>query len=259
MLDHSLHSAPVLTLPPAESFNLKSFRHITCPAPETTPSSSSSSSKGPTTHPHVREDSFASDSSQRISVAAFREAQARCSTTDSPVPSLPGDRDNFASSQVWNHRRSSALSMPLSVHTVASQPCMSTPRNPLTHTSSALPLSSAASDTSSESSEEGESESEEDATLRPNRQRTVTTRWHNLNSATGLCLSCHTVLCGLISAMGFRPVYIAGCHHLPPMRVAHQNLWFPAAEAIIRAFIHLHVPVFRLLRLHPRLRQRAYL
>jgi len=207
----------------------------------------------------MREDSFASNSLQHISVTAFREAQARRSTTDSPVPSLPGNRDNFASSQVWNHRRSSVLSMPPSVHTVASQPCMSTPRNPLTCTSSALPLSSAASNTSSESLEEGESESEEDATLRPNRQCTVTTQWHNLNLATGLHLSRHTVLCGLISAMGFCPVYIAGCHHLPPMRVAHQNLWFLAAEAIIRAFIHLCVPVFQLLRLHPRLRQRAYL
>ncbi|KAH9959005.1 hypothetical protein BC827DRAFT_1269211 [Russula dissimulans] len=167
--DHN--SAPVLTLPPTDSFNLKSFRHITCPAPET-PSSSSSSNKA-LFHPHAREGSFASDSSQRISVAAFREAQARRGATDSPVPSLPGDRDSFASSQVWNRRRSSALSTPPSVHTVASQSRISVPRNPPTRTST-LALSSAASDTS-ESSEE-ESESEEDATLRPNRQRTVSTR-----------------------------------------------------------------------------------
>jgi len=163
---------------------------------------------------------------------------------DSPVPSLPGNRNNFASSQVWNHRCSSTLSTPPSVHTVASQPCMSTPWNPPTCTSSALPLSSAASDTSSEFLEEGESESKEDATLHPNCQCTITTQRHNLNLATGLRLSCHTVLCSLILAMGFCPVYIAGCHHLPLMHIAHQNLWFPAAEAIIRAFIHLRAPVF---------------
>jgi hypothetical protein len=172
----SLNSPPVLTLPPSDSFNLRGFRHVTSPAPEIPPSTSPSGKVPlPRPRPRGRENSAASDSSQRISVAAFREAQARRSTADSPVPSLPGDRDSFASGQVRNRRRSSALGAPPSVPTPESHPRPSAPRNRPTRSSTA-PLSFSASMTSSESSEEEQSESEEEATLRPHRKRTITGR-----------------------------------------------------------------------------------
>lgn len=61
-----------------KSFNLKAFRHISN-------NSDISLNQGP---PRPRGTSITSESSQRISVAAFREVQARRSTTDSPVPSF---------------------------------------------------------------------------------------------------------------------------------------------------------------------------
>lgn len=181
--DPSLTSPPVLTLSPAESFNLKSFRHVT--SPETPPSSSAASSKDPLPRPRPRPrgDSFASDSSQqRISVAAFREAHARRSTAGSPVPSSSGDPDNLASTPVRNRRRSSALATPPSVLPAAGSqsrvpPARNPARNPPTRSSTApLSFSSSLTVTSSESSDEGESESEEEATLRPSRMRTLTNR-----------------------------------------------------------------------------------
>jgi hypothetical protein len=182
----SLGSAPVLTLPPADSFNLKSFRHV---APPETPPSGSPSKTDPLPRPRPRGDSFASDSSQRISVAAFREAQARRSATNSPAPSLPGDRDSFPPGQVRNRRRS-ALATPPSATKAGSQPHSPQPSSPPTRSpptrspptrspptrSSTAPLSFSASITSSESSDEEESESEEEATLRPRRRRTITSR-----------------------------------------------------------------------------------
>ncbi|GLB43641.1 hypothetical protein LshimejAT787_1401530 [Lyophyllum shimeji] len=71
---------------PNSSFNLKSFRHIgPSAAASTSPNASNTSLGPPIARP--RGASFASESSQRISVAAFREAQARRSTAGSPVPS----------------------------------------------------------------------------------------------------------------------------------------------------------------------------
>ena len=178
--DPALRSAPVLTLPPTDSsFNLKSFRHVTSPTPETTPPSSASTppNKSPIPRPpRSREASVASDLSQRISVAAFREAQARRSTADSPVPSLPGDRDSFLSGQIRNRKTSSSLGTPPSGSTAGPQPRRPMSRSPPTRSSTA-PLSFSASMTTSDTSEEEESESEEDeeeATLRPRRKRTVT-------------------------------------------------------------------------------------
>jgi len=174
--DPSLHSPPVLTLPPTDlSFDLKSFRHVS--SPETTPPSSSTP---PNTSPrprppHPRGDSTASDPSQRISVAAFREAQARRSTADSPVPSSSGDRDSFASSQVRIRQPSSLLATPPSGPTAGPQTRFPSSRSPPSRSSTA-PLSFSTSATSSESSEEEESESEEEATLRPTRKRTITNR-----------------------------------------------------------------------------------
>ncbi|KAG6811384.1 hypothetical protein H0H92_007671 [Tricholoma furcatifolium] len=93
-------SAPKAPSPPSptdSSFNLKSFRHVgpssPLPSPALSPSHSnlSPASAGLTTpipRPRGTSTTSNSDSSQRISVAAFREAQARRSTAGSPVPSL---------------------------------------------------------------------------------------------------------------------------------------------------------------------------
>ncbi|KIY50517.1 hypothetical protein FISHEDRAFT_71562 [Fistulina hepatica ATCC 64428] len=80
---------PQLDLPePSSSFNLKSFRHLGPPSSATSSSSviSTPSPAVPLSRP--RNLSVASDSSQRISVAAFREAQARRSMAGSPSPSF---------------------------------------------------------------------------------------------------------------------------------------------------------------------------
>ncbi|KAH9030302.1 hypothetical protein EDB84DRAFT_1562601 [Lactarius hengduanensis] len=165
--------------PPADSFNLKSFRHVT-PSLSTSPNPDSPplDSLDPPVRPRPRGDSFASDSSQRISVAAFREVQARRSATNSPVPSLPGDRDSgVASGQVRSHKRSSTIGTPPPLPNTGSQPRLPVARSPPTRSSTA-PLFLSAGMTSSESSEEEDSGSddEEEATLRPNRKRTVTSR-----------------------------------------------------------------------------------
>lgn len=70
------------------SFNLKSFRHIRVPSPPI-PDSPNGNSPSPTFTPPIarpRGSSVHSDTSQRISVAAFREAQARRSSNASPIP-----------------------------------------------------------------------------------------------------------------------------------------------------------------------------
>lgn len=69
-----------------DSFNLKSFRHISS-SPHPSSPNASSPALAPPVIPRPRGLSTASDASQRISVAAFREAQARRSTAGSPVPS----------------------------------------------------------------------------------------------------------------------------------------------------------------------------
>lgn len=77
---------------PVDSFNLKAFRHVRpespSPQPDRPPSSLDMDLPPPPARPRPRGDSTASDSSQRISVAAFREAQAKRSATNSPVPSF---------------------------------------------------------------------------------------------------------------------------------------------------------------------------
>jgi len=75
----------------AHSFNLKSFRHVRPPSPTNL---SSSSLAPPLPRPRPRGASVNSDSSQRISVAAFREAQARRSTAGSPVPDFRSPSPN---------------------------------------------------------------------------------------------------------------------------------------------------------------------
>lgn len=62
------------------SFNLKSFRHVQVDSPTDDPGF-------PIPPARPRGDSVTSESSQRISVAAFREMQARRSAANSPTPS----------------------------------------------------------------------------------------------------------------------------------------------------------------------------
>ena len=82
-LDHVLPSAP----DSESSFNLKSFRHIREPSP-TRSNASNVSLALPVPRPRLRGERVNSDSSQRISVAAFREVQARRSLAGSPSPSF---------------------------------------------------------------------------------------------------------------------------------------------------------------------------
>lgn len=67
------------------SFNLKSFKHLRPPSPPFDVSAPDVSLVPPI--PRPRGSSMHSDRSQRISVAAFREAQARRSHNGSPIPS----------------------------------------------------------------------------------------------------------------------------------------------------------------------------
>lgn len=69
----------------AGSFNLKSFTHLRPPSPPFDVSAPDVSLVPP--RPRPRGSSMNSDTSQRISVGAFREAQARRSHNGSPVPS----------------------------------------------------------------------------------------------------------------------------------------------------------------------------
>jgi hypothetical protein len=102
--------------PPSElkgdSFNLRSFRHIS--GPETAPSTPGLDDTTipldlPPARPRPRGDSIASDTSQRVSVAAFREMQARRSQAGSPSPSpQPTSRPN---TQVDGHLHSESPSL----------------------------------------------------------------------------------------------------------------------------------------------------
>ncbi|THU77364.1 hypothetical protein K435DRAFT_974010 [Dendrothele bispora CBS 962.96] len=152
-----------------DSFNLKSFRHVRAPSTEP-PLNSSSSSLIPPPVPGARprNGSVGSDSSQRISVAAFREAQARRSAAGSPVPSLRSPSPH------------GIPSLPLSQSSLGDTP-HTHPRlgnsPPKQRRRSSLALGYTSSDDEEESSEE-ESEDDEDGTGL-SRRRTVT---HRMNS-----------------------------------------------------------------------------
>ncbi|KAG6860862.1 hypothetical protein C0995_006726 [Termitomyces sp. Mi166 len=111
----SSSSPPKITPPTDDSFNLKSFRHVGPPSPISppTPTSPSTHALSPLATPLPRQRGTSTDSSQRISVAAFREAQARRSTAGSPAPSLrapsPGTQPLYGQPQRQPRRRSSGL------------------------------------------------------------------------------------------------------------------------------------------------------
>ncbi|KAI0082132.1 hypothetical protein K474DRAFT_1703150 [Panus rudis PR-1116 ss-1] len=145
----------------SSSFNLKSFRHIGADHPSNDiprpPSALSSPFNTPPLRP--RGNSVASDSSQRISVAAFREMAAR--RNNSPSPSLrPPSRTDLSRLDTSPRLR----------------PNMPSKKSPM-RSSSALALS--IDSTSEESSDSSESESEDSAgsaTLRPGRNKTIRQR-----------------------------------------------------------------------------------
>ncbi len=158
-------SAPLLS-PDSASFNLKAFRHVRPPSPARSVSSTTSLTPPIPPAARPRGTSTASDSSQRISVAAFREAQARRSAAGSPVPSL---------------RSSSPHGMPIRSPSPHGMPMHSSGSNPRgarpVHAPAPRRRSRYLSD--SDESEEEEEESDDDygqdeASL--SRKRTVTQR-----------------------------------------------------------------------------------
>ncbi|KAK7695216.1 hypothetical protein QCA50_002406 [Cerrena zonata] len=152
----------------AESFNLKSFRHVGSDSPAVEvprpPSALSSPFNTPPVRPRPRGNSVASDTSQRISVAAFREMAAR-QRPNSPSPVLrPPSRTELSS------RYDNSSPSPVAGRR---------PGIPSPATRSSTALASQSDTTSDEDSDSEESESEESggsATLRPKRSRTITQR-----------------------------------------------------------------------------------
>jgi serine/arginine repetitive matrix protein 2 len=150
----------------SDSFNLKAFRHVGPAAPESPASTNTSPDLTllPPARPRPRGDSFASDSSQRISVAAFREAAARKSTVNldvAPSPVLLRPPSRTDSLQAASFRAS----------TVSGTSPNRTPVN-APRASALIP----SDDTSSEESEASESESDDSegsSTMRPKRKRTI--------------------------------------------------------------------------------------
>ncbi|KAH8094697.1 hypothetical protein BXZ70DRAFT_354120 [Cristinia sonorae] len=161
----------------SDSFNLKSFRHVgpsasdpaspELPVPRP-PSALSGSYMTPPARP--RGNSVASDSSQRISVAAFREAAKRAHSP-SPIVARPPSRTELASPRLEVSSSRPSLGLRQGVNGTASTSSL----KPSPVRQSALRSSSG--DSSSDESEEEESEGEEDGTLRPSRGRdTITQR-----------------------------------------------------------------------------------
>ncbi|KAG6380670.1 hypothetical protein JVT61DRAFT_5041 [Boletus reticuloceps] len=168
------------TSPPlddASSFNLKSFRHVRADSPATHPQKMpmpSSDSLLPPARPRPRGSSVASDSSQRMSIAAFREAQAR-SRANSPVPSFrpPSTADTLRVDANGRKRAST-----VSVVSGTDQP-------QLNKNIAAAPMPSfrpgSSADTSSDDSDSEEDEDEEvdsdgEPLPKPARKRTITRR-----------------------------------------------------------------------------------
>ena len=128
---------------PDNSFNLKSFRHIRPPSPPPTNGSNISLSAP---IPRPRGASVNSDASQRISVAAFREAQARRSLAGSPSPSFrsPSPVPDVPSSSIPDaHHRP--------------RPARSTPSMPAQRRRSSMAIAST-TESDDDSSEEADSE-----------------------------------------------------------------------------------------------------
>ncbi|KAG6334651.1 hypothetical protein ID866_4433 [Astraeus odoratus] len=166
------------------TFNLKAFRHVSSGSLVSAPSvhaEASTVTDDPLPPPRLRPrgDSAASDSSQRISVAAFREAQARRSRANSPVPSFrpPSAADTLrldTNANGGGRKRASTASAVSGMESPLST------RNSAALLSSSRPNSSAVQ--SSSDSDESESEDDEDVDSdgepikKPSRERTITRR-----------------------------------------------------------------------------------
>ncbi|KLO20183.1 hypothetical protein SCHPADRAFT_884919 [Schizopora paradoxa] len=178
---------PDAPLPPlsADSFHLMSFRHVV-PEPSPSPSSrsvaQSSSVQSPPNSfvsptPRPRGGSMASDTSQRISVAAFREAQARRSSTnlnrESPSPSIRPISLADPSGSATDLRPPRPPR--------AARPAASPARNQRSQSTYSIAVSS--SDDDQQSSEDEDSDSDDQSPSRSrsrlSRQRTITKQTYN--------------------------------------------------------------------------------
>lgn len=158
----------------SDSFNLKSFRHIR----SSSPSASTSSLVIPSARP--RGTSINSDSSQRISVAAFREAQARRSTAESPVPSFRSPSPSFPQPrfpQDGQRGRTSVRPSP-----AANEPPSSPHSKVATHhqkrrsTSLAVGYTSESEESTTASEEDSDDGTDGCGNIRIHRNRTITAR-----------------------------------------------------------------------------------
>ncbi|KAG2141009.1 hypothetical protein DEU56DRAFT_279785 [Suillus clintonianus] len=174
----TLAAPPTPSPHPKDSFNLKAFRHVRSESP-TPPAADIPDTELPLppARPRPRGDSVASDSSQRISVAAFREAQARRSRAGSPAPSLrpPSFLDTLRVENV-SRQRASTVSTPTGseYHLPSNRNSTAPPLSILINrNSSAVDTSTSESDESDEDNEEVDSDG---VPIKPSRKRTVTRR-----------------------------------------------------------------------------------
>ena len=158
----------------SSSFNLKAFRHVSADSATSLENSPrpSSNSLLPPPRPRPRGDSAASDGSQRMSVAAFREAQAR-TRTNSPIPSFrPTSTADTLRADGNARKRASTVSVvsgsdrPQPNKSVAAAPAIPRPDSSAQDTSS--------DDSDSEDDEEVDSDGE--PLPKPARKRTITRR-----------------------------------------------------------------------------------
>ncbi|OAX35404.1 hypothetical protein K503DRAFT_723070 [Rhizopogon vinicolor AM-OR11-026] len=171
----TITALPTPSPAPGDNFNLKAFRHVRPESLALPDHRLDADLPPPPARPRPRGDSVASDSSQRISVAAFREAQARRSCTNSPVPSFRPPSIDTLRVENNSRKRASTVSTP----TVNDFP-------PHTHRSSTTPqLSirtsrySSALDTSESDESEDDDDEEVDSDgepINPSRKSTVTRR-----------------------------------------------------------------------------------
>lgn len=156
----------------SDSFNLKSFRHIR----SSSPSASTSSLVVPSARP--RGTSINSDPSQRISVAAFREAQARRSTADSPVPSFRSPSPSFPQPrfpQDGQRGRTTIRPSPAASESPSS-PHSKTHHQKRRSTSLAVGYTSESEESTTASEEDSDDGTDGCGNVRVHRNRTITAR-----------------------------------------------------------------------------------
>ncbi|KAG1797223.1 hypothetical protein EV424DRAFT_1442648 [Suillus variegatus] len=169
----TIAAPPTPSPSPRDNFNLKAFRHIRSESPPSLPDVSDTELPLPPARPRPRGDSVASESSQKISVAAFREAQRR-SRANSPVPSfrLPSSLDTLRVENISRQRASTVSTPTGSEHHLPFNRNSSAPPLPISanRTSSVL-------DTSTSESDDYDEEVDSDGVpIKPSRKRTVTPR-----------------------------------------------------------------------------------